>query len=549
VPVSFRIGVLCAVVSIAAVCAAASGAAIPSTGQALPQMAPVDNAVVSMMERYAIPGAALAVVHQGRLVYARGYGYADREAGTLAQPDSRFRIASISKPITAAAILTLVDAGKLSLGTKVFSLLADLQPVPGATLDPRLGSITVKELLQHQGGWDRGASFDPMFRAREAAAAVGAPSPGDCTTIIRWMLGFPLDFTPGTKSVYSNFGYCVLGRVIEHASGMTYGAYVRQAVLAPLGMAATELGHTVQPLPGEVRYYDVPNAGLGTSVFDGVSLVPRPYGSFHLEAMDSHGGWVSTPSDLLRLLTGLNETRGKLLSGNYSWSYNPIPPRWSPGFGAWGHEGALLGAYGIAAVAGENGWALLTNTYRYDTDFVQADPLFWDMKTALDSIASWPSGDLFTTTPGHTLTVTKAGSGFGRITSSSGGIDCGFTCTWGFGPGVSVTLTATPAYGSTFAGWSNGCTGTGACVVTMHSDLAPVATFEALCVVPRVIRKTLAAARSALAGAHCSVGSVRRAYSPKVPKGRVVSQHPAAGTSLSAGSPVDLVASKGRRKH
>jgi beta-lactam-binding protein with PASTA domain len=83
----------------------------------------------------------------------------------------------------------------------------------------------------------------------------------------------------------------------------------------------------------------------------------------------------------------------------------------------------------------------------------------------------------------------------------------------------------------------------------MDSDLAPVATFEAQCVVPRVIRKTLAAARSALTTAHCSVGSITRAYSPKVPQGRVAFQHPAAGTALSGGSAVGLVVSKGRRKH
>jgi len=555
--------------------------------------------------------------------------------GRSSSRDSRFRIASISKPITAAAVLTLVESGKLSLGTKVFDLLGDLKPIPGAILDPRLGSITVRHLLQHQGGWDRGAAFDPMFRAREAAAAVGVSSPGDCRTIIRWMLGFPLQFTPGAKRVYSNFGYCVLGRVIEHAAGMPYATYVRQAVLAPLGMAGTELGHTLQPLAGEVRYYDVPNAGVATSVFDGISHVPAQYGGFYVEAMDSHGGWVSTPADLLRLLTGLNETRGKLLTKTYSWSYWPIPPPWSPGFiGSWAHGGALVGATGMAAVSGENGWALLTNTWRHDTDFVQRDPLFWDMKAALDLITSWPSGDLFAsdlgrrygheltvsvsgagtvasvpasvacppscsvrlplgttmelsarpdgpldrfvswsgacsganacrvtldgdvavsatfaTTPGHTLTVTKAGSGLGQVTSSPGGIDCGTTCTTAVAQGTSVTLRAAAAPGSKFVGWSDGCAGSGVCVVTMDADRSPVATFDVQCVVPRIVRNTLAQARRVLQGARCSLGSVRRVFSSRVSKGRVVSQHPDAGKILPGGSVVDVALSKGRKKH
>jgi CubicO group peptidase (beta-lactamase class C family) len=632
--VSVRLATFCVISFLAAVLASPSTAAIPTTGEVRPELAALDDAVTAMLERYAIPGAALAVVHEGRLVYARGYGYADRSTGTLVEPDSRFRIASISKPITAAAVLTLVDSGKLSLNTKVFDLLGDLKPVPGAILDPGLESIPVRLLLQHQGGWDRDTTFDPMFRAREAAAAVGAASPGDCTTIIRWMLGFPLQFTPGTKRVYSNFGYCVLGRVIEHASARPYATYVRQAVLAPLAMAGTALGHTLQPLPGEVRYYDIPNAGVGTSVFDGISQVPWQYGGYYLEAMDSHGGWVSTPADLLRLLTGLNETRGKLLTKTYSWSYRPIPPQWSPGFaGSWAHEGALVGASGIAAVTGENGWALLTNTWRPDTDFVQSDPLFWDVRAALDSITSWPSGDLFTsdlgrrygheltvsltgagtvasvpasvacppscsvrlpagttmdlsarpdgpldgfvswsgacsgakacrvtldgdvsvsatfvTRPGHTLTVTKAGSGLGQVTSSPSGIDCGTTCTTAVAQGTAVTLTATAAPGSKFVGWSNGCAGSGVCAVTMDADRSPVATFRVQCVVPRIVRKTLTAARSALQHAGCSLGRARHVFSSRIPKGRVVSQHPYAGNILPGGSSVHVALSKGRKK-
>jgi len=598
------------------------------------ELAAVDNAVSAMLERYAIPGAALAVVHEGRLVYARGYGYADRSTGSLVEPDSRFRIASISKPITAAAVLTLVESGKLTLDTKVFKLLGDLKPIPGATLDPRLGAITVRQLLQHQGGWDRGATFDPMFRAREAAAAVSGPSPGSCTTIIRWMLGFPLQFTPGKKSVYSNFGYCVLGRVIERASGMAYSTYVRQAVLAPLGMSGTVLGQTLQPLPGEVRYYDIPGAGVATSVFDGISQVPWQYGGFYLEAMDSHGGWVSTTADLMRLLTGLNETRGKLLNDIYAWYRPPVPPPWLAGIGSWAHGGALVGASGIAAVAGENGWALLTNTWRHDTDFVERDPLFMDMKAAIDSITSWPSGDLFAsdlgrryghqltvsvsgagtvasvpasvacppscsvrlpegttmelsarpdgphnrflswsgacsgadacrvrldgnvsvsatfaTTPVHTLTVTKAGSGFGHVTSSPSGIDCGPACTTVVAQGTSVTLSAAATPGSRFVGWSNGCAGSGVCAVTMDADRWPVATFDVQCVVPPIVRNTLARARSALHDAGCSLGRVRRVFSSRVSKGRVVSQHPDAGNILPGGTAVDVALSKGRKQH
>jgi N-acyl-D-amino-acid deacylase len=120
--------------------------------------------------------------------------------------------------------------------------------------------------------------------------------------IIRYMLRRPLDFDPGSRYAYSNFGYCLLGRVVEKVSGKSYHDYVRQEVLAPLGAHDTQLGRTLLAgrLPHEVRY----DAGdrKGNAVL-GPQLgkpVPLPYGAWCLEAMDSHGGWVATAADLVR---------------------------------------------------------------------------------------------------------------------------------------------------------------------------------------------------------------------------------------------------------
>src|SRR5712692_5008014 len=92
----------------------------PATGQSVPSLAPFDRAVQEMMRRYRVPGAALAVAREGRLVYVRGFGYADRDARVPVAPASKFRIASISKPITAAALLKLVEERHLSLSSKAF---------------------------------------------------------------------------------------------------------------------------------------------------------------------------------------------------------------------------------------------------------------------------------------------------------------------------------------------------------------------------------------------------------------------------------------------
>src|SRR5262249_259290 len=148
----------------------------------------------------------------------------------------------------------------------------------------------------------RSKSFDPMFRPGLIAKAVGVPEPAGPEAVIRYMLGQPLDFDPGTRFAYSNFGYCVLGRLIERASGMPYEQYVKRNVLAPLVITGMRLGASLanRRAPGEVRYY-TPSDRLVRSVFpSGLEFVRAPYGSFNLEAMDAHGGWLASVVDLAR---------------------------------------------------------------------------------------------------------------------------------------------------------------------------------------------------------------------------------------------------------
>src|SRR6185503_12295802 len=215
---------------------------IPVSGTAVPGMAWYDKVIPDLMRKYKIPGGAVAVVRDGKLIYARGFGYADVENKTPVEPDALFRIASVSKLITSAAVMTLIEEGKLKLDDRVAPLIADLTPAPGATIDPRWEQITIRQLLDHTGGWDRDkpGGFDPMFVSAIAAAAVGAPAPASAETIIRYMKGKPLDFDPGAKFVYSNFGYCILGRVIERLGGMKYAEFVRTRVLQPVAASRTQ---------------------------------------------------------------------------------------------------------------------------------------------------------------------------------------------------------------------------------------------------------------------------------------------------------------------
>ena len=218
----------------------------------------------------------MAVVKDGRLVYARGYGYADGRRGS---PCSRMRSSASQaspRPSPRSPILKLVEEGRLTLDAKAYPMRPDLLPPPGmATADPRIYDVTVRQLLWHAGGWDRDrpGGFDPLFMPDEIARVVGVPAPPSAEAIMRYMLGVPLDFAPGTRFAYSNFGYTVLGRVIEKASGLPYEQYVKGAVLGPAGASRMQLGRSLEAgrWPGEVRYYDHETA---PSVFPGGGTVP-----------------------------------------------------------------------------------------------------------------------------------------------------------------------------------------------------------------------------------------------------------------------------------
>ena len=350
---------------------------------------------------------------------AEGYGLADKETSLSFKPEFLCRIGSVSKPITAVATLKLYEDGLLDLDEKVFEILADLEPLEGATVDPRIYDITIRNLLQHSAGWGRHFYADPMFQSRTIAFAMGVPPPADAETIIRYMMGQQLDWDPGIKNSYSNFGYNVLGRVIERITGQSYEDYVKTHILNPIGITRMQIGHTLESgrAEGEVRYYDYPNAHLVQSVFPSGAMVPRPYGGYYLEAMDAHGGWIASAIDLARFLTAVDgrDSRPDILkpstlelmlsrpdlvewenSNRYyamGWEYIPegdLAQFWHTG-GVYGGMGfvwyTLTYKGGIAITAVLNGWP--NDSEAWGTDW---DDIIWG---GIRNILEWSSHDLF----------------------------------------------------------------------------------------------------------------------------------------------------------
>ena len=404
-----------------------------STGRDDARMESFDRLMTQFIAEHGLPGAALAVTDQGRLVYARGYGYADISERRPVKPSSLFRIASISKPITAAAILQLVEQDRLTLNDRVFDVLTESKPAdPDGEVDPRLNDVTVRHLLNHSGGWDRDESFDAMFRSVEFAKRLGVAPPAGPAHVIRCMMNQPLDFDPGARYAYSNYGYCLLGRIIEHLSGQAYECYVQEHVLRPLGITEMRIGRTRREdgvAPGEVRYYE---AEEGRSVFDDKLGEPTawPYGAWSLEAMDSHGGWIASAVDLARFAVAFDnpQTCPILSEGSIQEMFarppgtlwqdehgNREPVHYALGWmvrrvdeggavNTW-HTGSLNGTATLLVRRhdGRN-WAVLFNSRRSRKAEHMGREIDRLLHAAADAVIEWPQHDLFCD-PGSTPAV------------------------------------------------------------------------------------------------------------------------------------------------
>jgi len=305
------------------------------TGTTHKDLAPLDDLMTDFVRHHQVPGAALAVTRNSHLVYSRGFGLANVDEDRPVKPNSLFRIASISKPLTAVAALQLVEANKFKLHDQVFDILPIKQWLP-AKYDERLRQVTVLNLLQHTGGWDRDNSFDPIVRAGQASKLLNHPLPVGPDEITRFTLMLPLDFDPGTRYAYSNVGYLLLGRLIEHFSGLKYEAYVKQHVLKPMGITRMQLGRAWKEdlAKDEVHYYDSNHrevtAVCGSHLGEKVPLV---YGGENFEAYEAHGGWIASAAELVKFAAAFDHPdKSRLLHKD------TIASMWQRPTGAAGHK-------------------------------------------------------------------------------------------------------------------------------------------------------------------------------------------------------------------
>jgi CubicO group peptidase (beta-lactamase class C family) len=387
------------------------------TGVYSPLLANFDVAMSNLLNDFDIPGGQLAITYQGRLVYSRGFGFADESTSAAVCPNSIFRMASLSKQITAITIMHLYEQGRVGLNDLVFGPNGILpEPIYQTILDTRVYNIKVKHLLSHQGGWDRDISGDPEHNSYAIALAMSVPPPANNETIIQYTLSQQmLDFTPGSSAAYSNLGFNILGEVIEKITNQDYETYVRDTILAPLGITDMHSAKSllVNKYPNEVNYYDYPGAPLVPSVFNNNILGPMQYGGSkcHMEVRAAGGGWVASAQDLCKLLCAVDlyptkpdillpATINTMVQPVHSYLGSPYALGWyiNTTDNNWFHTGLLHGTMTFQCRRNDGiNYALLVNSRPnlYSAQYTALNDL---VRSIVPLITSWPTFDLFDST-------------------------------------------------------------------------------------------------------------------------------------------------------
>ena len=347
----------------------------------------IDTDINAYISAHSVPGLSVAITVDDRLVFAKGYGQGDKASGRIVSPNSLFRIMSISKSITATAIMKLIQGGRFNLTDPVFGpgsltgdKYGDLVPIVNGKrqYNPGITSITVQNLLEHQAGWGVNSDPEGLLRTMTPAQAVS-----------QIIATIPLAYPPNDGHEYSNFGFLVLGRLVADFGGAAdYETYVKQNILSPSGVTKMSLANNAGPFSHEVTYYP-----LGAT------------NGWRIHEFDSFGGWVATPIDLCRWSVHVDgiATKPDILSTTIEadmWKASSRDDSYAKGWivnRPWrGHNGAFpgTGSFFTQRVDGSRiGFAVVMNIN------VVGDEFSWGLRDVVDNMVSkvsaWPTYDLF----------------------------------------------------------------------------------------------------------------------------------------------------------
>jgi len=239
---------------------------------------PVDGFVREQMEKYRIPGVALAIVRANEPPQVRTYGVANVELNVPVRPETVFEIGSLTKQFTAACILLLAEEGKLSLDDRISRHLAETPPA--------WSNITIRHLLTHTSGLRNYTGHEGFEMTKRLTQA----------QFIKAVSALPMDFAPGAQAKYCNSGYNLLGCIVENVSGKTYWAFLAERIWGPLGMTASTNRDPVIVVPNRADGYIRKSGALRNRDSD-------------LTDVFAAGAIVSTMGDLLKWNAALDTER------------------------------------------------------------------------------------------------------------------------------------------------------------------------------------------------------------------------------------------------
>jgi CubicO group peptidase (beta-lactamase class C family) len=338
----------------------------------------MDDAANSYMSTQGVKGLSFAVTKNGKLVFAKAYGLADIPSNEEMSPNHTMRIMSVSKSVTAAGIMKLLEQNKITMNQKVFgpnSILGSKYATPADK--QKLNDITVSQLLHHNAGlrtcngesefWNQNKTYDDVMKMLLASSDL-------------------LKSTPNTESSYSNTGYFILAAIIEKLSGQSYETYIRNNVLTPSGV-------------GSSMYVGLASGGLKSS-----EATYTPDTKPNMQLWAGFGGWVARPIDLVKYLGKLDgsATPADIIKGT-THDVLTADTTLSPGYGCgWivsGDKQSHNGAHGasrswLAEIGNGFSIAIIVNTPPSN------DPgghgiMLNTFSTAVKSVSAFPAYDLF----------------------------------------------------------------------------------------------------------------------------------------------------------
>lgn len=373
----------------------------------------IEKQVNQFLKQWGLHGVSIAVVKDEKLVYAQGFGQAD-STGKEVEAGDLFRVASVSKLLTAVGVMRLVEENKLSLDDKVFGpggIIPD--SVFSTVADSRLYQITVRHLLAHAGGWTQRAG-DPAFNSIMVAEKVGDPLPATMHSYYKFVATRRLSFTPGTQTAYSNMGYMFLGEVIAAVSGKSYESYLREDVFEPVGILDMHIGNSYQinRLKNEVCYFQSANVAPIPEFNGSGDLVDKTNGGNPIELLSAAGGWICSAVELARLISyidGKAEVKDILSENsiaamtNNTYAHGPLGWKTALDSGTWIRTGNMAGTSAMIRRQPDGlTWVFLSNTSSWKGASLANDINALMSRICLN-IKAWPQHDLFTSAPLSTV--------------------------------------------------------------------------------------------------------------------------------------------------